>query len=112
MSGNSATATPEDYQKATVALTTTRALAGPDNRSGFEAHEDREGVVDWDLLGEALLFVQFVAKDEKRMRERSQKDARTHEVGGFGAGSGEGFDVMETGSQLVSVGSTGYKGMA
>ena len=110
MSGNSVTASPNDYQKATVALTTTRALAGPDNRSGFEAHEDREGVVDWDLLSEGLLFVQFVAKDEKRMRERSQKDAREHEVGGFGAGSGEGFDVMETGSQLVSVGSTGYKG--
>lgn len=97
-------------KEAGVALTTSRALKGPDNRSGFVASEARGGVVDWDLLSEGLLFVQFVAKDEKRMRERSQKDARTHEVGGFGAGSGEGFDVMETGSQLVSVGSTGYKG--
>ena len=97
-------------KEAGVALTTSRALKGPDNRSGFVASEARGGVVDWDLLSEGLLFVQFVAKDEKRMRERSQKDAREHEVGGFGAGSGEGFDVMETGSQLVSVGKAGSKG--
>ena len=107
-SGNSATATPEDYQKATVALTTTRALAGPDNRSGFEAHEDREGAVDWDLLGEALLFVQFVAQDEKRMREHSQAEGREHEVGAFGAGNGEGLDVVETGKSLYSAGSNAY----
>ena len=67
-------------KEAGVALTTSRALKGPDNRSGFVASEARGGVVDWDLLSEGLLFVQFVAKDEKA-HARAQPEGRARARG-------------------------------
>ena len=39
------------------------------------------------------------------MREHSQAEEREHEVGAFGAGNGEGIDVVETGKSLYSAGS-------
>lgn len=42
------------------------------------------------------------------MREHSQAEEREHEVGAFGAGNGEGIDVVETGKSLYSAGSNAY----
>lgn len=53
----------------------------------------RRTVVDWKLLEDALAFVQFIARDEKRMHEQrvrdNRGDASEPEVGGLRKGDGK-----------------------
>ncbi|MGI5883634.1 MAG: hypothetical protein ACOX83_01555 [Candidatus Spyradocola sp.] len=100
------------YKDATVALTTTRALSGEDNRSRYVQHEVRSTVVDWNLLEEGLAFVQFIAHDEVRMQERREKDQRTDEggPGTFRTGEEEGEGgPLDTAMEAKGYLQSGYK---
>lgn len=98
------------YRKAAQALNTSRITGKSSVSSELDTHEVRRTVVDWKLLEDALAFVQFIARDEKRMHEQrvrdNRGDASEPEVGGLRKGDGKEGMSLSPVMELFSAGNS------